>query len=100
MQTLQNFTDIMPEKKGIEKSLWVKKFIKRVDYSKEEIALSLYYKELEATDCGNDLCITNNSLRSENWLPLVDIFRTFYFNESKNIEDELETIKTNFVFVL
>jgi hypothetical protein len=92
-----------------------------VDYSKEEIALSLYYKELEATDCGipvigraeknvsrnsvlsnskNDLCITNNSLRSENWLPLVDIFRTFYFNESKNIEDELETIKTNFVFVL
>jgi hypothetical protein len=36
---------ILPQKKGIEKSLWVKKFIKRVDYSKDEIAVSLYYGE-------------------------------------------------------
>ncbi len=50
MQTLQNFTDILPEKRGIEKSLWVKKFINRVDYSKEEIALILYYKGLESID--------------------------------------------------
>ncbi|GAI80469.1 unnamed protein product [marine sediment metagenome] len=42
----------MPEKKGIEKSLWVKKFIKRVDYSKEEIALNLYYKGLKDADHG------------------------------------------------
>ena len=68
-----------------------------MDYSKEEIALSLYYKELKATDCGipaigraeknvsrnsvlsnskNDLCITNDSLRSENWLPDLDSSQT------------------------
>ena len=50
MQTLQNFTEILPEKKGIEKSLWVKKFIKRLDYSREEIALLLYYKGIENAD--------------------------------------------------
>jgi len=50
MKTLQNFVIILPEKKGIEKSLWVKKFIKRVDYSRDEIALSLYYKRLESID--------------------------------------------------
>ena len=52
MQTLQNFADILPEKKGIEKSLWIKKFIKRVDYSKDEIALTLYYKGLESVEYG------------------------------------------------
>ncbi|NQT67772.1 MAG: recombinase family protein [Actinobacteria bacterium] len=52
MQTLQNFAGILPEKKGIEKSLWVKKFIKRVDYSKEEIAVVLYYKGLKDADHG------------------------------------------------
>ncbi len=50
MQTLQNFIKKLPEKKGIEKNLWVKKFIKRVDYSKEEIALFLYYKGIEGAD--------------------------------------------------
>jgi len=45
LQTLQSFTEILPEKKGIEKSLWVKKFIKKIEYSKEEIAISLYYRE-------------------------------------------------------
>lgn len=52
IKTLQNFTGILPEKKGIEKSLWVKKFIKRVDYSRDEIALNLYYKGLEGADSG------------------------------------------------
>jgi len=49
-QTLQNFTATLPDKRGIEKSLRVKKFIKRVNYSREEIALNLYYKELEDAD--------------------------------------------------
>jgi len=35
----------------------------------------------------------------EVWLPLVDTFRTFYFNEFTDLKDELETIKTNFIFV-
>ena len=43
-QTLQHFVKILPEKKGIEKNLWAKKFIKNIDYSKEEIAVILYYK--------------------------------------------------------
>jgi len=49
-QTLQYLVKILPQKKGIEKNLWVKKFIKRVDYSKEEIALSLYYKSFKGTN--------------------------------------------------
>ncbi|MBC8390575.1 MAG: recombinase family protein [Actinobacteria bacterium] len=52
LETLQNFTDILPEKKVIEKSLWVKKFIKRVDYSRDGIAVSLYCKGLGDTDHG------------------------------------------------
>jgi len=43
-QTLQHFVQILPNKKGIEKNLWAKKFIKNIDYSKEEIAVILYYK--------------------------------------------------------
>ena len=43
-QTLQHFVKILPEKKGIEKNLWAKKFIKNIVYSKEEIAVILYYK--------------------------------------------------------
>ena len=89
-QTLQNFTDILPEKKGIEKSLWVKKFIKRVDYSREEIALSLYYKGPEGAEhrisasgraeentgrnsdpsiCNNGLFTSEDSLSDSEWLP-------------------------------
>jgi len=45
MYTLQQFIKILPQKKGIDKSLWVKKFIKKVDYSKEEIALTVYCRE-------------------------------------------------------
>ena len=49
-QILNDFTDILPKKKGIEKSLWVKKFIKRIDYSKEEITLLLYYKWVQGAN--------------------------------------------------
>jgi len=45
MHALQQFIKILPQKKGIEKSLWVKKFTKKVDYSKEEIALTVYCRE-------------------------------------------------------
>ena len=31
------------------------------------------------------------------WLPLVDMFRTFYFNEFTNLKEDLETIKTSFI---
>ncbi len=39
-------------------------------------------------------------VKSQNliWLSLVDIFQTFYFNDSINLEDEFETVRTNFVF--
>lgn len=30
------------------------------------------------------------------WLGIVDIFRTFYFNELMNINDKLEFIKSSF----
>jgi len=46
VQTLQYFVKILPEKKGIEKNLWAKKFIKSINYSKEEIAVILYYKKV------------------------------------------------------
>jgi site-specific DNA recombinase len=45
MSTLQQYIKILPQKKGIEKSLWVKKYTKKVDYSKEEIAITVYYRE-------------------------------------------------------
>ncbi|MCL5772682.1 MAG: recombinase family protein [Actinobacteria bacterium] len=44
MHTLQHFIKILPLKKGIDKNLWVKKFINKVDYSKDEIAVSIYYR--------------------------------------------------------
>ena len=36
---------IFLQKRGIEKSLWVKKFIKKVEYSRDEIAVTAYYRE-------------------------------------------------------
>lgn len=68
-----------------------------MDYSKEEIALSLYYKELEDADCGisasgraeenagrnsvlsnskKDHRITVDSLRSKRWLRGLDFPQT------------------------
>ena len=43
-QTLRLFVKRLFERKGIEKNLWAKKFIKSIVYSKEEIAVSFYYK--------------------------------------------------------
>jgi len=42
-QTLQLFTKTLPQKRGIEKNLWAKKFIKNIVYSKENIQINLYY---------------------------------------------------------
>jgi len=43
-QTLRLFVKGFFERKEIEKNLWAKKFIKSIKYSKEEIAVSFYYK--------------------------------------------------------
>ena len=45
MNTLCHFIKVRPKKRGIDKNFWVKKFIKKVEYSKEEVAISLYYWE-------------------------------------------------------
>ncbi|MBU4293690.1 MAG: zinc ribbon domain-containing protein, partial [Actinobacteria bacterium] len=45
MHTLQQFIKILSKKNGIDKSLWVKEFIKKIEYSKEEIAITFYYRE-------------------------------------------------------
>jgi len=34
----------LPKRKGNDKNLWVKKFIKNINYSKEEIRISLFYR--------------------------------------------------------
>jgi site-specific DNA recombinase len=56
-QTLQHFVKILPEKKGIEKNLWAKKFIKNIIYSKSHIKINLLnpsfskdYKDFEDFD--------------------------------------------------
>jgi hypothetical protein len=43
-QTLRLFVKGLSGRKGIEKNLWAKKFIKSIKYCKEEIAVSFYYK--------------------------------------------------------
>jgi len=43
-------------------------------------------------------CRADFDLTNANWLPLVDIFRTFYFDEFIGLKDKLEIIKSNFVF--
>ncbi len=42
-QTLQLFVKGISEKRGIEKNLWAKKFIKNILYSKSDIQVNLYY---------------------------------------------------------
>jgi len=42
VQTLQLFLKTLPQKRGIEKNLWAKKFIKNIIYSKENIQINLY----------------------------------------------------------
>jgi hypothetical protein len=53
-QTLQFFVKGISERKGIEKNLWAKKFIKNIIYSPSDIQINLYY----STDFG----ILNNSV--------------------------------------
>ena len=82
---------ILPQKKGIEKSFWVKKFIKKIEYSKEEIVVIVYYKENpereilasdasgwvraatgkeKFSDCSKDYVFTRaDSIESMEWLP-------------------------------
>ena len=45
MHGLQQFIKILPQKKGFDKSLWVKKFIKIIKYSRDEIAVTAYCRE-------------------------------------------------------
>ena len=40
-----------------------------------------------------------NASECSDWFPLVDTFRTFYFDKFTDLKDELEAIKTNFIFV-
>ncbi len=42
-QTLQLFVKGISERKGIEKNLWAKKFIKNIVYSKSDIQINLFY---------------------------------------------------------
>ncbi len=42
-QTLQLFVKGISEKRGIEKNLWAKKFIRNIIYSKSDIQINLYY---------------------------------------------------------
>lgn len=42
---LKTFVKGLSARKGIEKNLWVKKFIQKIRYSKDEIEINLYYKE-------------------------------------------------------
>jgi len=48
-QMLQNilkiFLKFLSQQKGIEKNLLIKKFIKNILYSKEQIQIKLYYSE-------------------------------------------------------
>jgi hypothetical protein len=42
---LKSFVEKILKSKGVEKNIWAKKFIKKINYSKDEIEISLYYKE-------------------------------------------------------
>jgi len=48
-QTLQNilkfFLETLAQKKGIERNLLIKKFIKNILYSKDQIQINLYYSK-------------------------------------------------------
>lgn len=43
-ETLQSFVRGLAESKGVQKTIFVKKHIKKIAYSREEIVISLYYK--------------------------------------------------------
>jgi len=99
-QTLRLFVKGLFERKGIEKNLWAKKFIKRIDYSKEEISITLYYKvscEEESSSskasgwvgaaAGRNSVsaadkkitpISNDRGNRQEWLRLADEIRTYF----------------------
>jgi len=100
MHALQQFIKILPQKKGIEKSLWVKKFIKKIEYSRDEIAVTAYYRENPGEEITADVASgwvraatgkdkildhsaeipvrtkKNNGIECKAWLPRVTKFRT------------------------
>jgi hypothetical protein len=41
--SLKSFLGELPKLRGVEKNLWVKQFIKKIDYAKDQIAVTLYY---------------------------------------------------------
>jgi len=45
MNALQQFIKILPQKKGIDRSFLVKRFIKKIEYCRDEIAVTAYYRE-------------------------------------------------------
>ena len=45
MYTLQQFIKNLPQKKGIDKSLWIKRFFKKIEYCSDEIKITVYYRE-------------------------------------------------------
>jgi len=53
--TLQHFLKTFVQKKGIEKNLFVKKFIKEIIYSKENIQINLYFSRNFALQDFSDL---------------------------------------------
>ena len=42
-QSLQLFVKGITEKRGVDKNLWAKKFIKEIQYSESDIQINLYY---------------------------------------------------------
>jgi len=97
-QTFRRFVKGLFGRKGIDKNLWVKKFIKNIKYSKEQIAVSFYFKidcEKEAGDIfgsgrphptatenvsvsqGKKIpCISRDTGNHKEWLPKGDSFQT------------------------
>lgn len=71
MHTLQQFIKILSHKKGIDMSLWVKKFIKKIEYCRDEIAVTAYYRENpEEVIAKNDASTgRNNGSECMKWLP-------------------------------
>jgi hypothetical protein len=107
-QTLRLFVKGLFERKGIEKNLWLKKFIKSIIYSKEEIAISFYYKSSSeevkpvhpasgrvgaaagrSTDSLANKKITPihvNRGNTQDWLPCSSGERTIYGEQRRTID--------------
>ena len=113
-QTLCLFVKGIFERKGIDKNIWVKKFIKSITYSKEEILLTLYYKigfenedalglasgrvgaaagQAVHSDCGQKISPTGTCrANDQKWLPVYDAFR----NRDISLETDLSIVKLLF----